>query len=537
MNHQKLGGRQSSPSPSQTAPQNYFINQINISHIASRLPTSDHKNSVKLKRMNRNGSLSGSFDVGFTKHIVNHDKGKQSSNRFQSRNKAVGLSSSGIGWFNSQLLSSNNSFVKKPQLKVGMPNRQSSKKIDAKKMCDIIGKVTYVKPKADLRLESTTKLGLKSQSLNYRFSLTKPLPQTRLSNMLTSFKQAARDAIKRPQSLHKRHASFDASSIGLKKSSRDDNTRQRKSARNKSVEISCEYLIAKPGISWPKVSFGVRTKKGKCEVNRDKTNQDSFVANLHFMGSKSTHLFGVYDGHGENGHLVSCFIASNLPYYLRSQNSSDQPFTAQSLHSGYEKVFEMLYKSGIDISYSGSTAVTSLISGTVVLTANTGDSRAVVAYLDKFGKIAYQSLSNDHKPDLKEEAKRILKSGGRIEPYKQPTGKFYGPHRVWLAQEDVPGLAMSRAVGDLVACSVGVTWKPEISEYRLTEADKFLLIGSDGLWEHISTKKVVAAVWQYYKQQDLEGACDEVMRLALKSWKQSKQTDIDDITFVLVFID
>ena len=38
-----------------------------------------------------------------------------------------------------------------------------------------------------------------------------------------------------------------------------------------------------------------------------------------------------------------------------------------------------------------------------------------------------------------------------------------GPHRVWLADEMTPGLAMSRSIGDAVAHSVGVTAVPEVS--------------------------------------------------------------------------
>jgi len=36
--------------------------------------------------------------------------------------------------------------------------------------------------------------------------------------------------------------------------------------------------------------------------------------------------------------------------------------------------------------------------------------------------------------------------------------------RVWLKSENVPGLAMTRSMGDAVAASVGVSWKPEIIE-------------------------------------------------------------------------
>ena len=39
-------------------------------------------------------------------------------------------------------------------------------------------------------------------------------------------------------------------------------------------------------------------------------------------------------------------------------------------------------------------------------------------------------------------------------------GEFAGPKRVWLLNEDYPGLAMSRSFGDRCAASVGVISEP-----------------------------------------------------------------------------
>ena len=42
------------------------------------------------------------------------------------------------------------------------------------------------------------------------------------------------------------------------------------------------------------------------------------------------------------------------------------------------------------------------------------------------------ALSTDHKPNMINEAQRILKAGGRIEPFRDGEGNFVGPSRVWL---------------------------------------------------------------------------------------------------------
>ena len=66
-------------------------------------------------------------------------------------------------------------------------------------------------------------------------------------------------------------------------------------------------------------------------------------------------------------------------------------------------------------------------------------------------------------------------------------GMFYGPKRVWLKNKQVPGLAMTRSIGDMAAASVGVTAEPEIKGFlNLSQRDKFLVIASDGIWDRFS---------------------------------------------------
>ena len=99
-------------------------------------------------------------------------------------------------------------------------------------------------------------------------------------------------------------------------------------------------------------------------------------------------------------------------------------------------------------------------------------------------------LSRDHKPSEIDEAERIIKNKGRIEPLKDENNEFIGPQRVWLLDEDIPGLAMTRAFGDEVAASVGVSSEPEIKEYLFNKNDAFFIIASDGIWEFIESEEV-----------------------------------------------
>lgn len=76
-------------------------------------------------------------------------------------------------------------------------------------------------------------------------------------------------------------------------------------------------------------------------------------------------------------------------------------------------------------------------------------------------------MTRDHKPSDKDESLRIKRKNGRIEPFRDEEDNFIGPARVWLKDEDIPGLAMSRSFGDKVAASVGVIAHPGISFINL----------------------------------------------------------------------
>ena len=107
------------------------------------------------------------------------------------------------------------------------------------------------------------------------------------------------------------------------------------------------------------------------------------------------------------------------------------------------------------------------------------------------------ALSRDHKPNEPDESERILNSEGRVEAYQDEHGNPFGPSRVWLLHQNIPGLAMSRSFGDKVAASVGVVSEPEILEFTLLHNDRFIVIGSDGVFEFLNNEDIVKLVVPY----------------------------------------
>jgi len=60
-----------------------------------------------------------------------------------------------------------------------------------------------------------------------------------------------------------------------------------------------------------------------------------------------------------------------------------------------------------------------------------------------------------------------------------------------------PGLSISRSIGDLIAHKVGVTSQPNVSIVDLKQEDKFLVVGSDGIWDYVSPEDMVDLLNEY----------------------------------------
>ena len=85
-------------------------------------------------------------------------------------------------------------------------------------------------------------------------------------------------------------------------------------------------------------------------------------------------------------------------------------------------------------------------------------------------------MSYDQKPTRPDEKERILKHGAKIEKLIH-NGQPVGPYRVW-ADDEGPGIAMTRTLGDLMAKKIGLISEPEVQHIELTHIDKFIVLGS-----------------------------------------------------------
>lgn len=289
-----------------------------------------------------------------------------------------------------------------------------------------------------------------------------------------------------------------------------------------------------------------KTRIGSANGENKKQNQDSFIIKNNFLGIYGNYFFSVCDGHGLHGHHVSRFVKSKLPEILENcifqYKSSLESTGNNTINEGalIEKSYSFAIKTlenhlkveDFDTDFSGTTAVSIIILGKTVICGNIGDSRAVLG--KKTFKWDFKDLSRDHKPDLQSERTRIDHYGGRIFPYFNTNGISVGPLRVWLKDASVPGIAMSRSIGDNIAASVGVISEPEFLIHNIKREDRFIIIASDGLWEFITSKEAVDIVGQLIDEGNSHLACENLVSEAVKRWDINDGT-VDDVTVLVVF--
>lgn len=231
--------------------------------------------------------------------------------------------------------------------------------------------------------------------------------------------------------------------------------------------------------------------------------EDAYIAGADVAGAS---LFAVFDGHGgEQASQAAEKILPNLAARVLAKDcdgataSSDQwaarlPSIVHTLDDelltgcmpslSLGKFLLQTYLHPLSGTGSTSVIMALVMPGPHVVVANTGDSRVVLC---RGGKAV--ALSQDHKPEDKEETTRIIKAGGQVIKV--------GPcHRV------DGNLNLSRALGDfgfksnlrLPPHQQKIICTPDVTTTRLQKGDEFLLLACDGIFERMDRQMAVTFV-------------------------------------------
>jgi serine/threonine protein phosphatase PrpC len=333
--------------------------------------------------------------------------------------------------------------------------------------------------------------------------------------------------------------------------------------------------------------IGIVTKAGEEDSGEEKINQDNYFDYDLCNGYK---FIGVCDGHGEDGQNVSEYLRNTLPQELDKElnkiissekkrlsilesmlqknrkelsdtetkkEKKDKINLIENLET-YEKINELLKRIFLatnvklieenymlNLENSGSTCVSIFLQKekiNKIYIANVGDSRSIIIKEPSKDKKnnnesswSYVQLSRDHTPSEKDEADRILKHGGEIQQLQNEAGEWEGPFRIYMKDEEGPGLAMSRSFGDVIGSILGVIAEPEVKEYKVEKEDKAIIIASDGLWEYVTNEEVTDIVKNLIYKKDPNIIVNELYKFSYERWK-IKDTGIDDTTIICVLL-
>ena len=204
--------------------------------------------------------------------------------------------------------------------------------------------------------------------------------------------------------------------------------------------------------------------------------------------AKANGIFGVFDGHG--GTFAAKFLKNHLVKSMKELSSnksssalSSDTFFAELIKESFLNIDRSIFEEAKTNAQknAGTTACVCIYDENKFVTGWAGDSRVVLCRKGR----AIPLTTHDHKPNLKNEKKRIEENGGHV-----MNGRVNGI------------LAVSRALGDFNFKDTNkppnkflVSASPEIFEKNRDDVeDEFLILACDGIWDVMSNQEACTFV-------------------------------------------
>jgi len=281
------------------------------------------------------------------------------------------------------------------------------------------------------------------------------------------------------------------------------------------------------GPCWLKgcTNIAVLCQKGQKSPDDPTPNQDNyFVLQLDNIG-----IYGVCDGHGPFGHLVSFRLVQTLPHFLTANKHFGQDWASamkEAFLSAQQDLLDFGTRYGVNLEASGAAGSMLVSDGPSVHIAHIGDAGALVASWNRHQSRLICS-TKDHKPQDPEERMRLEAAGSEVREVDP------GSFRIYQAGSVFPGLTMSRAFGD-TACA-GVLQEPSYQQFFMQPEDEFYaIIASDGIWEFIDYEKAVELSAKKLRLKGPHETLSYLTQASRKRWAYCCGDYCDDITAVLI---
>ncbi|XP_042686432.1 protein phosphatase 1D [Centrocercus urophasianus] len=265
---------------------------------------------------------------------------------------------------------------------------------------------------------------------------------------------------------------------------------------------------------------------------------------------RSVAFFAVCDGHG--GREAAQFARENLWGFIKKQKgfgSAEPAAVCAALRKGFIACHRAMWKklpewpktmTGLP-STSGTTASVVIIRGSKMFVAHVGDSGVVLGVQDdpKDDFVRAVEVTQDHKPELPRERERIEGLGGSVinksgvnrVVWKRPRLTHNGPVRRSTVIDQIPFLAVARALGDLwsydfYSGEFVVSPEPDTSVHTIDpQKHKYIILGSDGLWNMIPPQDAISMCQdheekKYFMGEHRQSCAKMLVNRALGRWRQ-----------------
>ena len=282
-----------------------------------------------------------------------------------------------------------------------------------------------------------------------------------------------------------------------------------------------------------------------------KTNQDSFLIFDSILDCKDVKIFGVFDGHGEHGDLLTQEIRdlfkdyfSNIKYYDNLININENSIYNYLSKNNFEKIYDIFKKINEIIHQKYMSNTYCIKCGTTtnililfskkniinkIISMNLGNTKSIL--INENNQI--KQLNICHTPNNTNEKIRIEKNGGEI---GRAEWINEGPLRIWYKGKKDSGLSITRSFGDFEAEKLGVISIPDIEDYNIDEEKiKIIIIATEGLWTFLKNEKIMDIILPYYKSHDIKSATKKLTEIAKNIWKIKNPCEISDITIIILF--
>lgn len=244
-------------------------------------------------------------------------------------------------------------------------------------------------------------------------------------------------------------------------------------------------------------------------------------------------ITGVCDGHGPFGHIVSYRTVQTIPHYL-----VNSPHYMKDWEKAFTEAFEAAHKDlqefsaaeDIPFDVSGTTASIMVRHEQKIHIGWVGDSNVMLASWNRHdSREIFTTWA--HVPERDGEKQRIESCGSDVREVGE------GSFRIYLSGKDIPGLTMSRALGDFMlgVGGHGVIQTPEYKCFGMQPGDEwYAIVASDGIWEFLTAEEVVKFTSKKLRLKGPRETCKNLVESSRKRWKHVEGDYCDDISCMIL---